>query len=184
MCYELLVPVHHTTWFCVPGDHNLNILYVVHAITLLFIRTQWERRSSSLQWTPRFYWGTQLHCSVKCPAIQLFLLTSRGSTTTSEYRRFSYTTAYVCCRLFFWMENVLPRGSAMGGNCESWCYDLVYTRQILIITVNNNTFNIRAKTCCEFRSYLIKYFVNCCEKEGTRNRMQNPKIKILITLKL
>jgi hypothetical protein len=64
----------------------------------------------------------------------------------------------------------------------------------VILTVNNNTFcfatidkvfyyvasvlttifckftwwwpNIRAETCREYRSYLIKYFVNCCEKEG------------------
>jgi hypothetical protein len=25
---------------------------------------------------------------------------------------------------------------------------------------------IRAETCREYRSYLIKYFVNCCETEG------------------
>jgi hypothetical protein len=54
----------------------------------------------------------------------------------------------------------------------------------VILTVNNNTFcfatidkvfycvasvltrpNIRAKTCREYRSYIIKYFVNCCETE-------------------
>jgi hypothetical protein len=26
--------------------------------------------------------------------------------------------------------------------------------------------NIKAETCCEYRSYIIKYSVNCCEKEG------------------
>jgi hypothetical protein len=26
--------------------------------------------------------------------------------------------------------------------------------------------NIRAETCCEYRGYIIKYFVNCCKKEG------------------
>jgi hypothetical protein len=25
---------------------------------------------------------------------------------------------------------------------------------------------IRAETCREYRSYIIKYFVNCCETEG------------------
>jgi hypothetical protein len=24
----------------------------------------------------------------------------------------------------------------------------------------------RAETCREYRGYIIKYFVNCCEKEG------------------
>jgi hypothetical protein len=50
----------------------------------------------------------------------------------------------------------------------------------VILTVNNKTFcfatidkvfyyvasNIRAETCREYRSYIIKYFVNCCETEG------------------
>jgi hypothetical protein len=27
--------------------------------------------------------------------------------------------------------------------------------------------NIRAETYREYRGYIIKYFVNCCEKEGT-----------------
>jgi hypothetical protein len=53
----------------------------------------------------------------------------------------------------------------------------------VILTVNNTFFfrnnwqsiftkftwwwpNIMAETCREYRGYIIKYFVNCCEKEG------------------
>jgi hypothetical protein len=37
---------------------------------------------------------------------------------------------------------------------------------ILVTKYIPNGPNIRAEICHEYRGYIIKYFVNCCEKEG------------------
>jgi hypothetical protein len=39
----------------------------------------------------------------------------------------------------------------------------LYSRHVSALILGHHQ---RAETCCEDRGYIIKYFVNCCEKEG------------------
>jgi hypothetical protein len=42
----------------------------------------------------------------------------------------------------------------------------LYSRHVSALILGHHQVNIRAEACREYRVYIIKYFVNCCEKEG------------------